>query len=215
MGTDAGGLSRATLHRVLMPRIGLLRGYLEAHVPASLRSAIVVDDLLQEIWIAAYRTALGFQANGPDALDRWLIRIAHSKLVDAVRYARRRRRGGSRRPVHPAQGATSFSDVFTRLQAVQRTPSGEAHLMETAHAMLMALNLLCPRQRRAIELKFLQGFSPSEIAAELRTTEAAVKQLVYRGLEVLRGILGPAAKYFTDASSAEELPAGEAGHVQA
>jgi len=216
MGTEVKGLSRATLHRVLIPRIGLLRGYLDKHIPARLGQTVLVDDILQEVWVAAFRTAPGFHAGGPDAVDRWLISIAHSKLVDAVRYARRQKRGGDRRYVREAQSAvTSFSSLFTRLQGAQHTPSQDTHLIETAHTMLMALNQLSARQRRAVELQFLHGSSRREIAAELETTEKAVKELVHRGLQVLRSILGPAAKYFTDASSAEGMPIDEGGHAQA
>ena len=62
-----------------------------------MRHLLVIDDILQEVWIAAYRTITGFQPAGPGAVDRWLITITHSKLVDAVRYARRAKRGGDRR----------------------------------------------------------------------------------------------------------------------
>jgi RNA polymerase sigma factor (sigma-70 family) len=212
MGTDAQGLCRATLHRLLKSRIRLLRDYLDERIPESLRQAVLADDILQEVWVAAYRTAPGFQPIGPDAIDRWLIRITHAKLVDAVRYIRRQKRGGDHRHMRDGQMTATFSTLFARLQAVQRTPSQDAHLVETTHVMLMALNQLTPRQRRAVELHFLQGYSHREIAAELDTTEKAAKELVHRGLRALHDILGPATKYFTDAGSTDGLPADEAGH---
>jgi RNA polymerase sigma factor (sigma-70 family) len=216
VGTEANFLSRANLHEVLIPRIGLLRGYLDRHIPASLRSTLAADDLLQEVWVAAYRTAANFQPDGPDALDRWLITIAHSKLVDAVRYTRRVKRGGDRRYVREAGSPlTSFSGLFARLQSPQLTPSKDVHLIETTHVMLMALNRLSARQRRAIELQFLHGLSQGEIAEQLETTEKAVKELVCRGLHLMRGILGPATKYFTDSSSDDEPSAREPADAQA
>jgi RNA polymerase sigma factor (sigma-70 family) len=209
-------LSSANLHEVLVPRIGTLRGYLDRHIPLSARQLLTVDDILQDVWVAAYRAAASFEPGGGDAVDRWLTTIAHSKLVDAVRRVRRMKRGGDRRYVRDVQRpATSFSSLFARLRSPDRTPSEDVHLVETAHVMLMALNRLSDRQRRAVELQFLYGLTRREIAEELETSEKAVKELVHRGLLLMRDVLGPATKYFTDACSAEELPAAEPAHAQA
>lgn len=216
MEMERDGLNQKNLHGALIPRIRLLRDYLDQHTPASLRQRLAADDILQEVWVAAYRTVPTFEPTGPDAVERWLISITHAKLVDAVRYARRAKRGGDRRYTREAQSpVTSFSSLFARLRSPDRTPSRDTHLIETAHAMLMALNQLPARQRRAVELQFLHGRSRQEIAVELETSEKAVKELVHRGLQVLREVLGPAAKYFTDASSADALPVAGASHVSA
>lgn len=209
-------LNVANLHEVLVPRVAALRAYLARHIPPSLRRTLTVDDILQEVWVAAYRAAANVECGRQASVDRWLNTIAHSKLVDAVRYVRRLKRGGDRRYVREvASPNTSFSTLFARLQSPGRTPSNDVHLVETAHVMLMALNRLNERQRRAVELQFLHGRSRREIADELDTSEKAVKELVYRGLQQMRDVLGPATKYFTDVGSADELPASGPTHVHA
>lgn len=214
MVTEAKRLSSANLHEVLVPRISALRGYLDRHIPPSLRQTLAVDDILQEVWIAAYRTAGNFEPAGRAAVDRWLTTIAHSKLVDAVRRVRRVKRGGDRRYVRDVPTrATSFSSVFSRMRSPGQTPSKDVHLVETAHVMLMALNRLNERQRKAVELQFIHGRTRREIAEELETSEKAVKELVHRGLHLMRGVLGPATKYFTDACSADASPVGEPAHA--
>jgi RNA polymerase sigma factor (sigma-70 family) len=215
-GRDVNCLNQASLHTFLIPRIGLVRGYVDRHIPPSLRSTLTADDILQEVWVAAYRTAGGFRPDGQDALSRWLLTIAHSKLVDAVRHARRLKRGGDRRYVRESQSPfTSFSGLFAQVKAAQQTPSKDAHRVETAHVVLMALRRLNVRQRRAVELQFLHRLSQREIAERLQTTEKAVKALVARGLDRMREILGSAAKYFTDTSSDGEASAKEPAHAQA
>ena len=101
------------------------------------------------------------------------------------------------------------------MKSTQRTPSKDFHLIETAHVMMLALNRLSDRQRRAVELQFLHGLSRREIAEELETTEKAVKELVYRGLHLMRGILGPATKYFTKGYSARRAGTSEQTYVEA
>jgi RNA polymerase sigma-70 factor (ECF subfamily) len=214
--TKANPLNQENLHEVLIPRIGALRAYVDRQLPAGVRPMLAVDDILQDVWIAAYRTAPGFQQLGPDAIDRWLLTIARSKLVDAVRYARRVKRGGDHRYVREMWSRrTSFTRLFTRLASPVRTPSNDAHLVETGHVLLMALSRLGARQREAVELQFIRGLSRREIAARLGTTEKAVKELVHRGLRLIREMLGPATKYFTDANPERDVPSDEAAHVEA
>ena len=64
-------------------------------------------------------------------------------------------------------------------------------------------------------MQFLHGLSRREIAAELHTTEKAAKELIYRGLRLMREMLGPATKYFTDARSVDEFAADERVHAPA
>jgi RNA polymerase sigma-70 factor (ECF subfamily) len=198
-------VTRETLHLELAPRVQRLRLYLSRHIPASLRRTLTADDLLQEVWAAAYRTVEHFQSNRADGIDRWLTTLAHAKLVDAVRTARCLKRGGDWRYTRNlAPRLSSFGGVVFWLQSPQRTPSQTAHLADTAQHILIALEQLSERQRRAVELRYLAGLSRQQIAEELDTTEKAVKALLERGLQQMREVLGPAVKYFTDARSSDE-----------
>lgn len=199
-----------TLHEALLVRINALHNYVASKTPPRLRHIISPDDILQEVWVAAYRTISTFVPDAPDALDRWLTTIANSKLVDALRAARRLKRGGSQRLVRDAGGPlTSFSNLFARLRSPQQTPSSEFHAVETAHAVLISLNRLNDTRRRAIEMRFIEGLSHKEIAAKMGKSGAAVNSLLFHGLRQLRGMLGDAARYFSDARSSDSSHAGE------
>lgn len=198
-------LNHDSLHLALGQRVGYLREYLRRRMPKSLCHVLSADDLLQEVWIAAYRTVDDFQANEPGAVDRWLITLARTKLIDAVRAARRLKRGGHWQHARYQVNRTStFAGVFAWLQSPERTPSRDAHLADTAQRILIALERLDDRQRRAVELRYLSGLPRARIAQELGTTEKAVQGLLARGLDRLHELLGPAFKYFTDARSADE-----------
>jgi RNA polymerase sigma-70 factor, ECF subfamily len=202
-------LSRETLYRELVPRIGRLRSYLASHIPASLNSLLSPDDLLQDIWVAADANVHSFRATGPDSIDRWLITIARSKLISAVRKLRSARRGGRSPYVRSAgPGTTAFSDVFSRLAAGSRTPSRVAQQVDVAHRVLIGLQRLAPRSRCALELFYLSGWSRRQVAQELGVSESTVKALLHRGREQMREVLGPATLFFTDARTAAEPDGG-------
>lgn len=55
-----------------------------------------------------------------------------------------------------------------------------------------AINRLPGKQRRAIELLFLEGLTQTEAAAEFGTTRQAVAKLTQRGLKSLKRALKPA-----------------------
>jgi RNA polymerase sigma-70 factor (ECF subfamily) len=204
MNACTSKLSRETLHEELLPRVAWLRRYVHAKIPTRLSATVSADDILQEVWMAAYRTVSTFTPDGPNAVERWLVTIAKSKVVDAIRTARQLKRGGDRRQLRNAQRRlTSFSELFARIQSPQKTPSGEFGAIEVGHAVSIALNLLGEDRRQAIQLHYIEGLSHKEIAGEMGKTEAAVNSLVYNGLRELRSLLGDAAKYFSDIYSSD------------
>lgn len=213
MIADPPALNRRTLHTALLPRVADLRRYVDRRIPRRFSAAVSADDILQEVWIAAYRTVSTFVPQGPGAIDRWLVTIAKSKTVDAIRAARRLKRGGDRRHVRDARKQhSSLTGLFARLQSPQKTPSADFGAAETAHAISIALNSLRADRRRAICLHYIEGRSHRDIACELDKTEAAVNSLLYNGLRELRSLLGEAARYFSDVQQSQAgEPAGPIG----
>ena len=205
MSSETVVLTRETLHQELMLRVGQLRRYVDRGIPSRLRAVVSADDILQEVWVAAYRTVSAFTPDDADAVERWLVTIAKSKVVDAVRSARRLKRGGDRRHLREAQQSfTSCTDLFARIQSPQKTPSGEFATSEIGHLVAISLNRLGAHHRRAIQMRYIEQRSHREIARAMGKTEAAVNSLLYNGLRELRSLLGDAAKYFSDVRSVEQ-----------
>jgi len=197
-------ISRETLHVALLGRVGQLRRYIGSKIPPRLCPIISPDDILQEAWIAAYRMFPRGELDGPNVLDRWLRTVVNRKLIDAIRTARRLKRGGDRELVRDVGvSLTSFSGLFERLQSPHRTPSTELHAIETGHAVLISLNGLNAARKQAIRMRFIEGLSRKEIAHRMGRSEAAVSSLQFHGLRQLRRMLGDAAKYFSDARSSD------------
>jgi RNA polymerase sigma-70 factor (sigma-E family) len=96
--------------------------------------------------------------------DAWVLRVAANLSLDALR-----RRPPQLDPQHA------------------RDPSDAA---ATRLALGAALRALPPRQRDAVVLRYLHGYSEAEVASVLGVAPGTVKTHVRRGLDALRSRLG-------------------------
>jgi RNA polymerase sigma-70 factor (ECF subfamily) len=127
------------------------------------------EDLTAEVFTKVYEKIDSYQVQGAP-LSSWLFRIAHNRLIDSVR----------RRPRQTQVG----------LDLAPEVPAGPVFQgVEQAVALeqiRVGLARLTPEQRQVIELRFLEGKSLAETAAEVGRNEDAVKKLQSRGLASLR-----------------------------
>ena len=198
------------LQRHLLASADSLRAYVAGKIPPSLTGILSADDILQETFVAAFRHVRGFVPDAPNALDRWLTTIANRKLIDAIKAAQRLKRGGQHLVYHDEPELTlSLASLLAELAISRHTPSREASLREAASAVQDALGDLDDDRRRAIMLRFVDGLSPKQIAHTMGRSCAAIHSLLFHGLRELRSRLGRAAKFFSDARSADTRPAEE------
>lgn len=159
----------AAFHRFYLDTEPFLRRYLSVRVAAS-----EVDDMIAETYLRAYRSADRFRDEGRPAAA-WLVTIARNLVASHHRTNARR---AAREPVNSGDSRLS-GDVDEQLM----DRSGDAELLE-------ALAELKPRQRRILELRFIEERSVTECAAELAVTEQGVRALTYRALQAMRAKLG-------------------------
>lgn len=181
-----------------------LRAFVDARLPARLRGRICVDDVLQEVWIAAFRNRAGFRADRPDALERWLTVIAQSRLLNIIKADMRIKRGGCEKFAAQAARLLSYANLAGRVAFPGRTPSGEAAVCEASDAVRVALAGLPDARREVLLLRYIDGRTCEEIAVATNRTKAAVNSLLFRGLRQLNDLMGPAARYLSDAPSADD-----------
>ena len=101
----------------------------------------------------------------------WLLRIAANAIADRWRRSSREQQPGENDPEPYPVDPVNIEDVERRAMVFS--------LVETLPA----------DQRRVIEMRFAEEKSIREIAAELKRTEGAVKQLQFRGIQSLRAQL--------------------------
>jgi len=129
------------------------------------------EDAVQTAFMNAFN---GLRRGGsPEFESAWLFKIALNVCVD------RRRTSSRRRTVE------SPSD-FETLEELAPSHEGDT---DELFGLSKALRSMPEQQRRALLLREWQGFSYSEIAAELRLTQAAVETLLFRARRSLAQVL--------------------------
>lgn len=197
-GRESARSDAPKLHLALADHAEFLRCYITRKIPRQLRSLLSTEDVLQEVWISAFRGIAGFKPNGPDAFSRWLMTIAERRLVDKIREARALRRGGGRLPFQEADAhQSSLVALYTCAVAGQRTPSREASAKEMSRAVRMAIAALPNDQRQVVQMRHIEGLSVAEIAVAVKRTKSSVHGLLHRGLCRLGEELGDASRFLS------------------
>jgi RNA polymerase sigma-70 factor, ECF subfamily len=169
------------------------RRELELHCYRILGSLQDAEDMLQETLLAAWRGLEQFQ--GRASLRTWLYRIATNRCLNLLR-SNARRPAKEVPPMPEPTPPTRLSEPLwlqpypdTRLEGLPDTAPGPAARYERKEAIALAfvagLQRLSPLQRTALVLRDVLGFSASESASILETTEASVKGALQRARAAL------------------------------
>lgn len=175
-----------------------LRGYREylrclarLQLAAPLQAKIDLSGLVQETLLEAHRSWEQLAGYSAEAQAAWLRRALAYNLADEVRKLQARKRGGLwERSLQQALDESS-ARLEAWVAAEQSSPSEKAVRQEQVMRLTQALAELSEGQRRAVELRHLQGRSLAEISAEMGCSKAAVVGLLHRGLEKLQQLLEP------------------------
>jgi RNA polymerase sigma-70 factor (TIGR02960 family) len=169
------------------------RRALHLHCYRILGSIQDAEDLVQETLLAAWRGLDGFEGRG--SVRAWLYRIATNLCLNALRARSRRPREvqAMADPIEPTRRTEPvwlepYPDVL--LDDISDRSQGPAALYEAREsvelAFIVALQRLPPRQRAAVVLRDVLGYSTAEVAEMLDTGEAAVKGALQRARAALR-----------------------------
>jgi RNA polymerase sigma-70 factor (ECF subfamily) len=166
--------------RSLRPWLRDLASHLYRDTPA-----VGGSDLVQDVLVDATRCPDQVLA-GSDADKRgWFKVVLARKIANAVRNGARDKRATALEvPISETDAAETVTDG--RAGAAERAEAGE----RTA-AVAAALASLTGPQREAIELRYFQGLSLSEVATRLGCSVSSVATLLSRGRARLRDTLRP------------------------
>jgi RNA polymerase sigma-70 factor (ECF subfamily) len=158
------------------------RRELHVHCYRMLGSFDEAEDLVQEVFLRAWRGRAGFA--GRSTIRAWLYRIATNLCLDASRRHSRRPVAGSTGPP-PVSELPWLQPYPDRLLAEIAPRDAEPDAMVVAKetielAFLAAIQLLPPRQRAVLILRDVLGWPAAETAALLDATVAGVNSALQR-----------------------------------
>jgi RNA polymerase sigma-70 factor (ECF subfamily) len=140
-----------------------------AYVVRRVRDRHQAEDVTSEVFQQALANLRRFEWRGVP-FAAWLFRIAANAIADRARHAARERGRPAPEPGEDPAPALERDEELARLyRRVRDLPAD---------------------QRRVIEMRFGEEKSIRDIAAELRRSEGAVKQLQFRAVQSLRESMG-------------------------
>jgi RNA polymerase sigma-70 factor, ECF subfamily len=141
------------------------------------------EEVVIEAFAQAWREAPRFES-ARGSVAGWLTTIARSRALDLVRARARRER-------ITASAAADRPDESPAMGDWREDPGSSLEQTERRHQVQLALEILSPPQRKAIELAYFEGLSQSEIAERLQEPLGTIKTRVRLGMQKLRDCLRP------------------------
>jgi RNA polymerase sigma-70 factor (ECF subfamily) len=160
-----------------------------AHDQAVLKLAIRItgsqsdaQDIYQEAFLKAYMKLDGFRFEC--SFSSWIYRIVTNVCLDHLRKNRNHRKNDS------VEGNVE-GDEYDLLNQVPdgrpaNNPEQQLFSQEMRAHILCALQRLTPRERMVFELKYFQGLKLRTVGEILNTSEASIKNSLFRATKKLR-----------------------------
>jgi RNA polymerase sigma-70 factor (ECF subfamily) len=159
-----------------------LRKFFDTHsksihrrILAQVRNQLDAEDLTQDVLLRIQKFLP--KLDPTKAIEPWISAILRNRIIDHWRTRGNRRDSFS----YDAEEQPSF---FPESRVAQ--PYGAQEQLESEHIVRSAIDGLPPRQHAVLTLRFYEGYSFEEIAAQLDLAPATARKRYSRALEALR-----------------------------
>jgi RNA polymerase sigma-70 factor (ECF subfamily) len=169
-----------------------LRRMIAFRLDPRLQGRVDPDDVLQEVYLAAFQGLDGYLRQPAMPLFLWLRGIAGNKLLELHRHHLGTPMRDARREVSLYRGAlpqATSAALAARLLGRLTRPSEAAVRAEAKLRLQEALNAMDPVDREVLALRHFEHLSNAEAAEVLGIREAAAGKRYLRALERLRAVL--------------------------
>ena len=195
MTADLIDLARAGDEEAFRQLVGPYERELQVHCYRMLGSVQDAEDALQDALLAAWQGLGGFE--GRASVRTWLYRVTTTRCLN-VRRSARRRQGNDAARDRPPPEPTRLGEVtwlepcpdvaaWTGLPDAEPGPEARYEAREAISlAFITAVQRLPPRQRAVLILRDVLGFTASEAARILGSTEESVTSALKRARATLR-----------------------------
>ena len=140
----------------------------------------VSEELAQEVFLRVYRSRSTYEPTAK--FTTWLFRIATHVALNSIR-------DGKKEKGHESLDVET-SDGMER-QVADRQPTVEQEMVQNVklREVRQAIEALPAKQRAAVLMHKYEGLDYAQIGAVLSCSESAIKSLLFRAYESLRGRL--------------------------
>lgn len=139
----------------------------------------VSEELAQEVFLRVYRSRSTYEPTAK--FTTWLFRIATHVALNSIRDGKKEK------------GHESLDVEIEGMerQVADRQPTVEQEMVQNVklREVRQAIEALPAKQRAAVLMHKYEGLDYAQIAAVLSCSESAVKSLLFRAYESLRGLL--------------------------
>lgn len=172
-----------SLARLLELHRNYLRGLAHGKLGDGLEVRVDASDLAQQACLSAYCDFPQFKGKSLGEFVAWLKTIHSRNLHDAVREHVQ----AKQRTIRKEQRIDSRGelDCVGQMQLASDVPEQQR---ENSQSIASLLKALPQRQRQAVQLKYLEGYSLAQVAKAMNRSEAAVAGLLTRGMQTLRAL---------------------------
>ena len=165
-----------------------LRLMINARLGRKLRRRVAAEDVIQLVFLEAFRGLSRFEDRGPGSFYAWLCYLARQRIIDAARH-----HGAAykdvRREVSAEVGDGERGRILGRLALTVSTPSLGAGRRELQDRIAEAIRELPSAQRQVVRLYDLEGQTYQQIADQVGKSIGWVCGKRAEGLRILRGKL--------------------------
>jgi RNA polymerase sigma-70 factor, ECF subfamily len=137
------------------------------------------EDLVQETFLTAWRS-LG-QVTEPNGFRTWLLSVARSVTLDAIRHESRKKRASSRR--------RDLADAAAQLRDAADTPPEAAERAESRQRVREMLAALPQEYAMPLTLRYIGGADYDTIGRQLGLSNGSLRGLLNRGMNKLREMM--------------------------
>ena len=192
--------------------VSILRTYplidiVRKNISRLLSSKIEPDDVLQDLHLSIIRTGDPqsiFRMHDAGQLLGWLYTATRFTVSQSLRKMKTRKRHDGHDTFGETENGAKSGPLLDMVNR-GRSPSSVVAAVEARDALLTALMTLDPKQKRALTLRYLEGYLPEEIAKIMHQPKNVVRGLLWHGAQKLREKMEPAALWFSDAEPEEFL----------
>lgn len=170
--------SENELWRILRSSETAFTGFIAARTRA-IRRHVSPDDIWQLVMMNAVAGREQLRDNSEPVVRAWVRTICLHRIRDALRFFGRR---GQQVTMRSLDYVTTTAADMIGVMHSDRSPSSTAAAGEARKALHDAIACLAGERKKALMLRYIDGWSLEEIASHLNKSKSSVRSTIYRAI---------------------------------